>query len=144
MRPSSRARRRSSPSRSRRSRPRSCPPLDDDLAAEAGFDTLDELREDIRARLREADEQRIEAEFRETVLDAAVAGATVEGTRKGLRLQFIDHGPGIADVELAMKDGWTSGRGMGLGLSGSKRLVNDFHIATVPGQGTTVTIARWK
>ena len=68
----------------------------------------------------------------------------VDGSRKGLRLQFIDHGPGIADVELAMKDGWTSGRGMGLGLSGSKRLVNDFHIATVPGQGTTVTIARWK
>jgi serine/threonine-protein kinase RsbT len=68
----------------------------------------------------------------------------VDGTRKGLRLQFIDHGPGIADVELAMKDGWTSGRGMGLGLSGSRRLVTDFHIATVPGQGTTVTIARWK
>ena len=54
------------------------PAVDDDLAAEAGFDTLDELREDIRARLREADEQRIEAEFRETVLDAAVAGATVD------------------------------------------------------------------
>jgi len=68
----------------------------------------------------------------------------VDGSRKGLRLQFIDHGPGIADVELAMKDGWTSGRGMGLGLSGSKRLVHDFHIATVPGQGTTVTIARWR
>src|SRR4051812_39743234 len=54
------------------------PPLDDDLAAEAGFDTLDELREDVRARLRETDEQRIEAEFRETTLDAAVANATVE------------------------------------------------------------------
>jgi trigger factor len=54
------------------------PDIDDDLAAEAGFDTLDELREDIRARLRDADEQRLEAEYRETVLDAAVAGATVE------------------------------------------------------------------
>lgn len=67
-----------------------------------------------------------------------------DGVRKGLRLQFIDQGPGIADVELAMKDGWTSGNGMGLGLSGSRRLVSDFNITTAPGQGTTVTIARWK
>lgn len=68
----------------------------------------------------------------------------LQGIRRGLRLQFVDQGPGIDDIELAMKDGWTSGKGMGLGLSGSKRLVNDFHIATTPGQGTTVTIARWK
>ena len=67
-----------------------------------------------------------------------------EGVRKGLRLQFIDQGPGIADVAQAMTDGWTSGHGMGLGLSGAKRLVNDFSIESVPGQGTTVTIARWK
>ena len=67
-----------------------------------------------------------------------------EGVRKGLRLQFIDQGPGIADVAQAMTDGWTSGQGMGLGLSGAKRLVGDFSIESVPGQGTTVTIARWK
>ena len=67
-----------------------------------------------------------------------------EGARKGLRLQFIDQGPGIADLAQAMTDGWTSGKGMGLGLSGAKRLVNDFSIESVSGQGTTVTIARWK
>ena len=67
-----------------------------------------------------------------------------EGVRKGLRLQFVDKGPGIADLAQAMTDGWTSGHGMGLGLSGAKRLVNDFTIESAPGQGTTVTIARWK
>jgi serine/threonine-protein kinase RsbT len=64
--------------------------------------------------------------------------------RKGLRLQFIDQGPGIPDLDLALTDGWTSGQGMGLGLSGARRLVNEFDIATTPGHGTTVTIARWK
>jgi serine/threonine-protein kinase RsbT len=67
-----------------------------------------------------------------------------DGVRRGLRLQFIDQGPGIADVAQAMTDGWTSGQGLGLGLSGAKRLVGDFSIASVLGQGTTVTIARWK
>ena len=64
--------------------------------------------------------------------------------RKGLRLQFIDQGPGIPDLDLALTDGWTSGQGMGLGLSGASRLVNEFDIATTPGQGTTITIVRWK
>ena len=67
-----------------------------------------------------------------------------EGARNGLRLQFIDQGPGIADLAQAMSDGWTSGKGLGLGLSGAKRLVGEFSIESVPGQGTTVTIARWK
>ena len=66
------------------------------------------------------------------------------GTRKGLRLTFQDQGPGIADLELAMKDGYTTGTGLGLGLSGSRRLVNDFEIHSQPGQGTTVAITRWK
>ncbi|MGB8888625.1 MAG: anti-sigma regulatory factor [Candidatus Korobacteraceae bacterium] len=66
------------------------------------------------------------------------------GVRQGLRLVFQDQGPGIADVELAMKDGYTTGSGLGLGLSGSKRLVNDFAIHSAPGQGTSVTITRWK
>ena len=61
----------------------------------------------------------------------------------GLRLDFEDHGQGIADVALALKDGWTSGGGMGLGLSGSKRLVHDFAIRSVVGEGTCVTITRW-
>ena len=67
-----------------------------------------------------------------------------EGLRKGLRLSFVDSGPGIADIELALTDGWTSGKGMGLGLSGAKRLVNEFEIDSAPGRGTRVTILRWK
>jgi serine/threonine-protein kinase RsbT len=66
------------------------------------------------------------------------------GTRTGLRLAFEDHGPGIADIELAMTDGWTSGSGMGVGLSGSKRLVDEFDVRTTVGEGTCVTIVRWK
>jgi serine/threonine-protein kinase RsbT len=64
--------------------------------------------------------------------------------REGLRLSFIDQGPGIADVELALTDGFTSGSGMGLGLSGSKRLMNEFEIDTAVGRGTKVTVVRWK
>jgi serine/threonine-protein kinase RsbT len=67
-----------------------------------------------------------------------------EGHRRGLRLHFEDEGPGIPDVEQAMTDGWTSGKGLGLGLSGSKRLVNEFEIRTAPGAGTRVSITRWK
>jgi len=64
--------------------------------------------------------------------------------KPGLQLHFEDEGPGIADVGLALTDGWTSGSGMGLGLPGSKRLVNDFEISSVPGQGTRVSITKWK
>ena len=67
-----------------------------------------------------------------------------DGRRQGLRLHFIDRGPGIPDLHQAMTDGWTSGTGMGLGLSGAKRLVNDFEIETGPEIGTRVTITRWK
>ena len=67
-----------------------------------------------------------------------------DGKRTGLRLQFRDQGPGIADMDLALKDGWTSGKGMGLGLSGSKRLVHDFHIDSAVGRGTCVSVTRWK
>lgn len=67
-----------------------------------------------------------------------------EGVRRGLRLHFEDEGPGIADMQLALTDGWTSGGGMGLGLPGSKRLVNDFDIQSAPGAGTRVSITRWK
>jgi serine/threonine-protein kinase RsbT len=68
----------------------------------------------------------------------------LEGARKGLRLTFVDNGPGIADLSLAMKDGWTSGSGLGMGLSGAKRLVNEFDIHSEVGKGTRVRIARWK
>ncbi len=68
----------------------------------------------------------------------------VDVAKKGLRLTFTDQGPGIPDLALAMKDGWTSGSGLGLGLSGAKRLVNEFDIQTAPGKGTRITITRWK
>ena len=64
--------------------------------------------------------------------------------RRGLRLTFEDQGPGIPDVELALKDGYTTGGGLGLGLSGAKRLSNEFEIFTRVGEGTRVMIARWK
>lgn len=63
--------------------------------------------------------------------------------RKGLRLTFRDEGPGIPDIKLAMTDGWTSGSGLGLGLTGAKRLVDEFELDTAPGAGTRVTITRW-
>jgi serine/threonine-protein kinase RsbT len=66
------------------------------------------------------------------------------GSRRGLRLEFIDKGPGIVDVGLALTDGYTTGNGLGLGLSGAKRLSDEFDIQTAPGQGTHVTIVRWK
>jgi serine/threonine-protein kinase RsbT len=67
-----------------------------------------------------------------------------EGIRKGLRLTFEDRGPGIADLTLALTDGYTTGSGMGLGLSGSKRLVNEFDVWSEAGKGTRVTVTRWK
>jgi serine/threonine-protein kinase RsbT len=63
--------------------------------------------------------------------------------RRGLRLEFRDQGPGIPDVEQALTDGWTTGSGLGLGLSGSRRLVDDFDLISVPGEGTTVTVTKW-
>ena len=66
------------------------------------------------------------------------------GARKGVRLIFKDKGPGIPDIEQAMKDGFTTGNGLGLGLGGARRLSNEFSIYSELGQGTRVTIARWK
>ena len=66
-----------------------------------------------------------------------------EDHKVGLRLTFRDEGPGIADIKLAMTDGWTSGSGMGLGLTGAKRLVEEFELDTEPGKGTRITITRW-
>ena len=64
--------------------------------------------------------------------------------RRGLKLTFIDEGPGIADLEQALKDGFTTGSGMGLGLGGAKRLVNEFEIDSALGRGTKVVITRWR
>jgi serine/threonine-protein kinase RsbT len=69
---------------------------------------------------------------------------TLNGPRAGVRLIFSDQGPGIADIALALRDGYTTGAGLGLGLSGSKRLVNEFEIESKPGLGTRVAVTRWK
>jgi len=76
-------------------------------------------------------------------------GGTVEvdrvdnGRRQGIRIVFSDRGPGIADLDLALTDGYTTGRGLGLGLSGARRLVDEFVIDTAIGQGTTITVTKW-
>jgi serine/threonine-protein kinase RsbT len=67
-----------------------------------------------------------------------------EAGRRGLRLIFEDHGPGISNVEMAMKDGYSTGGGLGLGLSGARRLSSEFHIDSRPGEGTRITIVRWR
>ncbi|WP_436524826.1 anti-sigma regulatory factor [Actinoplanes sp. HUAS TT8] len=76
-------------------------------------------------------------------------GGTVEVSRvrnevrNGIRIVFADQGPGIADLDLALTDGYTTGGGLGLGLSGARRLVDEFAIDTAPGEGTTITITKW-
>ena len=68
----------------------------------------------------------------------------LNGTRKGLKLTFVDQGAGIADIERALQDGFTSGSGLGLGLGGARRLCDEFEIQSEPGKGTTVSITKWK
>lgn len=67
-----------------------------------------------------------------------------EGVKRGVRLTFTDHGPGIPDIARAMTDGYTSGGGLGLGLSGAKRLSNEFDVQSTPGKGTRVMLGRWR
>ncbi|WP_061297402.1 ATP-binding protein [Herbidospora cretacea] len=84
---------------------------------------------------------------RNTLTYGGGGGAVVEevfnGLRKGVKAIFHDKGPGIADLQLALTDGYTSGSGMGLGLGGARRLVDEFTIDTAPGDGTTVTVVKW-
>jgi serine/threonine-protein kinase RsbT len=84
---------------------------------------------------------------RNTLIHGGGGMATIdlvaEGRKAGVRATFRDEGPGIPDLGLAMTDGWTSGSGLGLGLSGTRRLVDAFEIETAPGKGTTVTVTKW-
>lgn len=68
----------------------------------------------------------------------------VNGNQTGFKLDFVDSGPGIANLDLALRDGYTTGTGLGLGLSGSRRLMNDFEIDSTPGKGTRVSVTRWR
>lgn len=74
---------------------------------------------------------------------ARIDAVTSPAGRAGVRVTFADHGPGIGDVSLALTDGWTTGSGLGLGLSGAKRLVDEFELMTEPGAGTSVVVTKW-
>jgi serine/threonine-protein kinase RsbT len=107
-------------------------------AIEAGFGIVDQTKLVTAA-----------SEIARNTVDYGGGGTVVieilrEGTRRGVQLTFSDNGPGITDLKMAMTDGYTTGGGLGLGLSGAKRLSNEFSIESTPGNGTTVTLARWK
>ena len=108
------------------------------LALEAGLGLVDQTKIITAA-----------SELARNVIDYGGGGQVLldvleNAGRRGLRLCFEDKGPGIADIEAALKDGFTTGKGMGLGLGGAKRLSNEFAIVSKPGAGTKVTITRWK
>jgi serine/threonine-protein kinase RsbT len=89
------------------------------------------------------------SELARNTLDYGGGGTAIveiiqNGVKRGLRVRFEDEGPGIPDLQLALKDGYTTGSGLGLGLSGAKRLSHEFNIDSAPGRGTRVTILRWK
>lgn len=115
------------------------------------------LRQAVRAMLQElgfglVDQTKLvtaASELARNVVDYAGTGtarlqALNEGVRRGVRVVFEDQGPGIADVEQAMRDGYSTGGGLGLGLGGARRLSNEFEIESKPGHGTRVTITRWR
>lgn len=105
---------------------------------EMGFKPLDETRMVTAA-----------SELARNVLDHGKGGTVrlegvTDGLRRGLRLIFEDQGPGIPNVDEAMRDGYTTGGGLGLGLGGAKRLAGEFRLVSTPGKGTCVTITRWQ
>ncbi|MEH2037719.1 MULTISPECIES: anti-sigma regulatory factor [unclassified Nostoc] len=108
------------------------------LAVEIGFGLVDQTKIITAA-----------SELARNTLDYG-GGGTVkletlqEGRRRGLRLTFEDRGPGIPDIDLALKDGFTTGNGLGMGLGGAKRLASEFEIQSVVGEGTRIIIVRWK
>lgn len=108
------------------------------LALQAGFSLVDQTKIITAA-----------SEIARNTLDYGGGGELTlellrDGARRGLRLTFTDQGPGIPDIDLALKDGYTTGNGLGLGLSGAKRLSNEFSVDSRPGTGTKITLARWK
>ena len=107
-------------------------------AAELGFSLVDQTKLVTAA-----------SELARNTLDYGGGGSVVldtlnDSNRRGIRLGFEDQGPGIPDISLALKDGYTTGNGLGLGLGGARRLVNEFQIVSKVGEGTRVVITRWK
>ena len=130
-------------------------PPDDTLQIRTSDDVVS-VRQQVRARAVQAglglvDQTKIvtaASELARNTLDYGGGGTVVlssidDGIRRGVRLIFTDQGPGIPDMQLALKDGYTTGNGLGLGLSGAKRLSNEFSIESTVGVGTRITIARW-
>jgi serine/threonine-protein kinase RsbT len=128
----------------------------DDVMPIRSSDDIVRVRQDVRSRAIEiglslVDQTKIvtaASELARNTLDYGGGGTArlqivQDGGRRGVRLTFEDQGPGIPDLQLALKDGYTSGKGLGLGLSGAKRLSNEFSIDSAPGEGTRVTIVRW-
>jgi serine/threonine-protein kinase RsbT len=108
------------------------------LAVDLGFSLVDQTKIVTAA-----------SELARNTLDYGGGGtvkleALQEGICRGLKLTFEDQGPGIPDIDLALKDGYTTGGGLGMGLGGTKRLVNEFNITSHVGKGTCVTITKWK
>ena len=108
------------------------------LSIEAGLSLIDQTKIVTAA-----------SELARNMIDYGGGGTVVldfigSGTRRGVRLTFEDRGPGIADINLALKEGYSTGNGLGLGLGGAKRLSSEFIIVSKPGQGTKITITRWK
>ncbi len=129
---------------------------DDTLPIRRSDDVV-RVRQEVRSRAIEAglglvDQTKIvtaASELARNTLDYGLGGTArvetfCEGVRRGVRLTFSDQGPGIADLERALTDGYTTGGGLGLGLSGARRLSNEFDIDSVVGEGTRITIARWR
>ena len=119
-------------------------------------DDVVRVRQRVRARAVEAglslvDQTKVvtaASELARNTLDYGLGGTVdielIQDIKRGVRLVFTDNGPGIPDIQLALRDGYTSGKGLGLGLSGAKRLSNEFSIESKVGEGTRITIARWK
>ncbi|HEX2890430.1 ATP-binding protein [Vineibacter terrae] len=130
--------------------------MTDVLPIRSGDDVV-RVRQMVRARAVEAGLSLVEqtkivtaaSELARNTLDHGGGGtATIEALtpppRRGVRITFEDQGRGIPDIDAALTDGFTTGTGLGLGLGGAKRLANDFSIASKPGEGTRIVIARWK
>lgn len=109
------------------------------LAQKIGFSPVDQAR--ITTAISELARNIIVYGERGTVTLREALG---EGGRKGIEVLFDDQGPGIADIELAMSQGYTSGKGLGAGLPGSKRLMDEFEIRSAPGAGTHIVIRKWR
>lgn len=130
--------------------------MDDDLPIKVSDDIV-RVRQQVRAAaaacgLSLVDQTKVITAASEIARNALVHGgggsariepATSPAGRAGVRITFSDSGPGIPDVDLALTDGWSSGNGLGLGLSGARRLVDEFELETEPGAGTSVVVAKW-